>query len=180
MEPNTYRRQGAVIQTWGPFRIRAPTTLVTEGRPDRVMSWHMVSIMLDFVGERGEQREQALGPLDNADITPSGLVKMLRASLHSLEYAIDVLDRHLREMKDPERMTALQAALDEEIRTRESGAEVRGKTTETDKWEWTTAAEDVLANQREERVRLQTLYDAVQAGMRNLEEEFPELRADSS
>ena len=179
MEPETYRRQGAVVRSWGAFRVRAPTTLVTEGRPDRVMSWHMVSIMIGSDSEADERRERVLGTLDDADVTLPGLVKMLRTSLRSLEHALDSMAKHLREMEQPERITALQAALDEEKREREHGAEAYDDAGEIDQWERVTTAEEVLANQRADFRRLQTLYEAIQVGLHDLEEGHPELRRDS-
>lgn len=180
MEPETYRRQGAVVHSWGAFRVRAPTTLVTEGRPDRVMSWHMVSIMIGSEGVAGERQEQVLGTLDNADITLPGLVKMLRASLRGLEYTLDSMAQHLHEMEDPERMVDLQATLEEETREREQGAESYDDASERGQWERVTTAEQVLANQHADLRRLQTLYEAIQVGLHDLEEGHPELRRDGS
>lgn len=163
---------GPVIQSWGPFRVRSQTLVTRHGRY-LPLSRYVVSILL------GSADEHRFAHLDSSADSLPELVAVLRKRLRDFVKDIEYWDRHLRELEQPEQVVALQAALDEEARVREHDAEAHGKTTERDQSVSTTTADEVLANQREERVRLQTLYEAVQAGLRDLEEEFPELSADS-
>jgi hypothetical protein len=152
--------------------VRSQTLVTRHGR-NLLLSRYVISILL------GPDDEHDFAYLDSSADSLPEFVAVLRKRLRDFARDIEYWDRHLRELEQPDQMVALQAALDEETRAREHDAEAHGKTTDADQSEWTTA-EIVLANQREERIRLQSLYDAVQAGVRDLEEEYQELRANSS
>lgn len=169
------RIRGPVVHAWGPFRVRVPTTAVTEGYAGIPLSWHVVSIMLS------PENEQTIGTINNVDISLPGLVKTLRKQLQVLEHSIAVWDQHLRELQQPERMAALQAQLDEEAKDHERNADdEQVSDTGEQKQEESFSAPQVLRNQQHERQRLQKLHEAIQAGLRELQVEFPDLGSDNT
>jgi hypothetical protein len=147
------------------------------------MTWHVVSIMLS------PEHEAMLGPLNNADVSLPGLMRALRRKLHSLEHTIETWDHHFRELQRSGGMARLQALLDEDAARRQHDASNadhandgvgmhENPDTGTAKEKRTYSATEVLAGQREERQRAQSLYEAIQVGLHELEDEFPDLRAD--
>jgi hypothetical protein len=147
-------RKGALRHTWGPFRVRTYTQIALR-------KWYAVSIML------GPDNEIRFARLQRSEDTLLGLAQVLRRSLRALAWDIKSLDEHLSDLQQPERLAALQAQLDEEAQERQDDTEQLN-------------AAQVLANQHDLRRDQQHLYESIEAGLHDLEDEFPELGADSS
>ena len=89
---------------------------------------------------------------------------------------IAIWEKHLEELQQPERRAALQAQLDEEARTHnldasqdaQSGGEVA------------PSVAQVIEGQEDELWHIKRVYEAIQAGILELEIKFPELRSDMS
>ena|SRR5689334_12961984 len=129
--------------------------------------------------------EETIGPVNSEDVSLLGLVRLLRRNLPTLEHTIETWDHHLHELEQPEGMARLQAALDEEAArhrqdpddTDEDDEQNEDADRGTGKRKRTLSPIQVLANQRIERQRVQSLYEAIQAGLHQLEDEFSDLRA---
>src|SRR6185437_3351960 len=129
----------------GPFRVRTYTQIA-------LWNWYAVSIML------GPDNEIRFARLQRSEDTLLGLAQVLRRSLRELAWDIKTLDEHLSDLQQPERIAALQAQLDEEAQERQDDTEQLN-------------AAQVLANQHDMRRDQQHLYESIEAGLHDLEEE---------
>lgn len=164
MESTPRIEVGPVVHAWGPFRVRSQTLVTRDGR-HLPLPTSVVSIML------GADDEHRFAHLARSADTLPDLVTVLRKRLGDLARDIKSWDQHLHEMQYPEERAALQAKLDDEAHARNHHAEQVGQ----GGGEEGHSAAQVLSNQQDEQRRIQYLYEAIQVGLRELEEEFPEL-----
>ena len=169
MEPSPRIEVGPVIHTWGPFRVRSQTQLTRDGLR-MPMPTHVVSILLG-----PEDEFQFVNLSRSADALPD-LVVVLQQRLRVYARNIAIWEKHLEELQQPERRAALQAQLDEEARTHnldasqdaQSGGEVA------------PSVAQVIEGQEDELWHIKRVYEAIQAGILELEIKFPELNSDTS
>jgi hypothetical protein len=126
---------------------------------------HVVSIMLD-----PEDEFQFANLNRSADALPD-LVTVLRQRLRVYARNIALWEQHLQELQQLDRKAALQAQLEDEARTRKLDVSQDAQSV----GEEVPSVAQVMANQQDEVRNIKRVYEAIQAGILDLEIEFPEL-----